>query len=89
MGAENLGRYSFIGLNPFTTFKYEDNICTINEKEFNGEPFEELNKLINTYKIENNTELPYIAGAMGYFSYDLGRTIEEIPVMARGRSKNT
>lgn len=82
MGAENLGRYSFIGLNPFTTFKYEDNICTINEKEFNGDPFEELNKLISKYKIENSTGLPYVAGAMGYFSYDLGRTIEEIPVMA-------
>lgn len=87
MGAENLGRYSFIGLNPFTTFKYEDSICTINEKEFNGEPFEELNKLINTYKIKNNTELPYIAGAMGYFSYDLGRTIEELPVMAEEEVK--
>ena len=82
MGSENLGRYSFVGINPFTTFKYEDNICIIDEKEFNGEPFEELNKLINRYKIKNNTDLPYIAGAMGYFSYDLGRTIEEIPVMA-------
>lgn len=82
MGAENLGRYSFIGLNPFTNFKYENNICTINEKEFNGDPFEELNKLISKYKIENSTGLPYVAGAMGYFSYDLGRTIEEIPVMA-------
>lgn len=87
MGAENLGRYSFIGLNPFTTFKYEDGICTINEKEFIGEPFEELNKLINKYKIENNTEIPYIAGAMGYFSYDLGRTIEELPVMAEEEVK--
>lgn len=81
MGAENLGRYSFIGLNPFTTFKYENNVCIINNKEFNGEPFEELSKLITRYEIENNTELPYVAGAMGYFSYDIGRTIEEIPVM--------
>ena len=87
MGVENLGRYSFIGLNPFTTFKYEDSVCTINEKRFNGEPFEELNKLINTYTIENSTELPYIAGAMGYFSYDLGRTIEEIPVIAEEEVK--
>ena len=81
MGAEDLGRYSFIGLNPFTTFKYENNICTINKKEFNGRPFDELKKLISKYKIENSTEFPYIAGAMGYFSYDIGRTIEEIPVM--------
>lgn len=82
MGAENLGRYSIVGLNPFTTFKYEQDICTINEKKINGDPFEEIKKLISTYKVENNTELPYVAGAMGYFSYDLGRKIEEIPVMA-------
>lgn len=82
MAYENLGRYSFVGLNPFTTFKYEEQICTINGEKISGEPFEELKKLINTYKVENNTELPYIAGAIGYFSYDLGRTIEELPIMA-------
>ncbi|KOA18481.1 aminodeoxychorismate synthase component 1 [Clostridium homopropionicum DSM 5847] len=81
MDAKSLGRYSFIGLNPFTTFKYENNICIMNNKKFNGEPFKELSKLINIYKIENNTELPYIAGAMGYFSYDMARTTEKIPVM--------
>ncbi|MTK11712.1 MAG: aminodeoxychorismate synthase component I [Clostridiaceae bacterium] len=82
MAYENLGRYSFVGLNPFTTFKYEEQICTINGEKISGEPFDELKKLINTYKVENNTELPYIAGAIGYFSYDLGRTIEELPIMA-------
>lgn len=82
MAYENLGRYSFVGLNPFTTFKYEEKTCTINGEKISREPFEELKKLINTYKVENNTELPYIAGAIGYFSYDLGRTIEELPIMA-------
>jgi para-aminobenzoate synthetase component 1 len=81
-GAENLGRFSFIGLNPFSTFKYENSICTLNEKEFEGEPFEELKKLILRYRIENDTCLPYVAGAMGYFSYDMARIIEEIPATA-------
>ncbi|SUY47638.1 para-aminobenzoate synthase component I [Clostridium putrefaciens] len=81
MGDENLGRYSFIGLNSFATFKYENNICFINKKRFNGEPFEELSKLINRYRIENNTGLPYVVGAMGYLSYDIVRTIEDIPGM--------
>ncbi|AWI04114.1 aminodeoxychorismate synthase component I [Clostridium drakei] len=87
MGAENLGRYSFIGLNSFTNFKYQDNICIINGKKFYGEPFQELNKLINKYKIENNTKFPYVAGSMGYFSYDLGRTIEDIPIIAEEEVK--
>lgn len=82
MGAENLGRYSIVGLNSFTAFKHEEDICTINEKKFEGDPFEELKKLIDMYKVENNTGLPYIAGAIGYFSYDLGRKLEELPVIA-------
>lgn len=82
MGAENLGRFSFIGLNPFSTIKYEDGVCNVNGREFKGEPFEELNRIIGRYRIENNTDLPYIGGAMGYFSYDLARTTEEIPVAA-------
>ena len=82
MGTENLGRYSFIGLNPFTTFKYENNVCIINNKKFNGDPFKELSKLIAKYKIQNNTDLSYVAGAMGYFSYDIARIIEEVPVIA-------
>jgi para-aminobenzoate synthetase component I len=81
-GAEDLGRFSFIGLNPFSTFKYENSICTLNEKEFEGEPFEELKKLIGRYRIQNDTCLPYVAGAMGYFSYDMARIIEEIPATA-------
>lgn len=83
MNAENLGRYSFIGINPFTTFKYENGICFVNDKKIEEkDPFEELKKLMNMYKIENNTEFPYIAGAMGYFSYDLARMIEKLPALA-------
>jgi para-aminobenzoate synthetase component 1 len=81
--AENLGRYSFIGLNPFLKFKYEKGVCTINDEKFKEKnPFKEIKKLINKYKIENNTKLPYVAGAMGYFSYDLGRSIENLPTMS-------
>jgi len=81
-GAEDLGRYSFIGLNHFASFKYENGVCTVDGREFSGDPFEELDRMIGSYRIENNTGLPYVAGAMGYFSYDLARTIEEIPVIA-------
>lgn len=83
MNAENLGRYSFIGLNPFTTFKYENGSCFINGKKIGeADPFEEIKKLLGMYKIKNDTSFPYIAGAMGYFSYDLARIIEKLPVSA-------
>lgn len=83
MDVENLGKYSIIGLNVFLTFKYEDNNCFINGVSIGEKnPFEELKKYMEKYKVKNNTELPYVAGAMGYFSYDLGRTIEKLPTKA-------
>jgi len=70
--AENLGRYSFVGLNPFETYRHAGG----------GDPFGELDRMLSKYRIVNNTGLPYVAGAMGYFSYDLARAVEKLPVLA-------
>lgn len=75
----NLGQYSIIGLNPYLKFKSKNNLCTVNDESFEDDSFTELNKILREYKIENNTNLPFISGAIGYFSYDLGRQIEELP----------
>ncbi|AGK97714.1 aminodeoxychorismate synthase component I [Clostridium pasteurianum] len=84
----NLGRYSFIGINVFSSFKYEDNKCFIDGKVVDtDEPFEAIKRIMKNYKINNNTRLPYIGGAMGYFSYDLGRILENIPKMASNNMK--
>lgn len=71
--------YSFIGLNPFKKFVSYGKDIYINEEKSNGEPFLELEKLLREYKIEHNSEIPFLGGAMGYFSYDIGRIIEDIP----------
>ncbi len=75
----NLGQYSIIGLNPYLKFKSKNNLCTVNDESFEGDSFAELNKILKEYKIKNNTNLPFISGAIGYFSYDLGRQIEKLP----------
>lgn len=77
-----IGRYSIIGLNPFTAFKFEDNTCYIDGSKVAGNPLDVLKKLVAGYTIKNETDLPYVAGAMGFFSYDFGRTLEEIPSTA-------
>jgi len=89
MTVDQLGRYSIIGLNPFTTFKFEDNTCYIDEKRVDGNPLDMLKKLLSSYKVDNETYLPYVAGAIGFFSYDFGRTLEDIPTMAEEDVKNT
>lgn len=80
---ETLGRYSFIGVNCFLKFKSKNAICNTLDKAYAGDTFEELNKIMKEYYIENNTELPFVAGGIGYFSYDLGRELEVLPNIAK------
>ncbi|MCB2292488.1 aminodeoxychorismate synthase component I [Clostridium algoriphilum] len=79
---ETLGRYSFIGVNCFITFKSKNGKCYKNEKEYAGDTFTELNKILKEFTLENNTNLPFVSGGIGYFSYDLGRELEELPNIA-------
>ncbi|MCC3868183.1 aminodeoxychorismate synthase component I [Terrisporobacter mayombei] len=74
MDKNKLGRYSFISSNPFKTLKYK------NSKE---NPLDFLQDELNRYKVENNTDLPFIGGAVGYLSYDLGNYIENLPRSAK------
>lgn len=84
------GRYSIIGANPFLTMKYE-NHC-IYEKhgneafflcECNQDPFDYLNRKISQHQVMNPTSLPFIGGAIGYFSYDFGCELENIKVCSK------
>lgn len=74
MDKNKLGRYSFISSNPFKTLKY---------KNTNENPLDFLQEELNKYKVENKTQLPFIGGAVGYLSYDLGNYIEKLPRSAK------
>ncbi len=74
-----LGQYSIIGLSPYLILKEVDGIFYKN-----GAPQEEsfeqgMKNYLDKYKESNKTNLPLIAGALGYFSYDYGRKFEHIP----------
>jgi len=53
-----------------------------------SDPFDLLRELLDQYReaiphsVRQKIKLPFIGGAMGYFSYDLGRRIEKLPVKA-------
>ncbi len=67
--SEELGRFSFIGFDPFFILKTTD-------KE---DPFEKLRRLLNKYRIPPKKKIsPFLGGAVGYFSYDLGFILERI-----------
>lgn len=71
------GHYSIMGANPFLTIKYANNCIyekvaggSFNPLGLNQNIFDYLNRKIGEYKIINPTDLPFIGGAIGYFSYD-------------------
>lgn len=81
---KNLSKFSFIGINPFCNFTYKNGKGYINGEEIQEkDPFIALEKLVNKYKINYDSSIPFIAGAIGYFSYDIGRTIEVLPSTAK------
>ena len=75
-----LSKYSFIGLNPYRKFSSKGrNVLIDNEEYKDVDPFEKLEKLLEEYKINFDNDIPFISGAVGYFAYDIGRIIEDMP----------
>ena len=75
-----LSKYSFIGLNPYKKFISKGRKVLIDNEIYNDvDPFEELEKLIDKYKLNINSDIPFVSGAIGYFSYDIGRILEKLP----------
>ena len=68
----DLGRWSIIGLKPYETFvKEHDGTFTRNGQPQTGISFEDsLQSYLRTHQDENQTGLPMVSGAIGYFSYD-------------------
>ena len=71
-GGERIARYSFLGGEPFLVKRYRD-----------GQPadfMEDLRATMSRFKSVKLPNLPpFTGGAVGYFGYDMVRTIEDIP----------
>jgi anthranilate synthase component I len=87
-GGETIGRYTFTGVNPEEVFRARGRQCTLEtgreQKQFDGNPVEELRRLTKRYRPVRVPGLPpLIAGAIGYFAYDMVRLVERIPDTGR------
>ena len=87
MDTGKLGRYSFIGSDPFlvlTSRGDEVSLIRKGEEEVKrGSPFDVLEELLEVYTLDGSqTGIPFIGGAVGYFSYDLCHLIERLPATA-------
>ena len=74
-----LGRYSVIGAVPYLKLVKEGNNFYINGEKETTCSFETyLKTYLAEHKDKNNTDLPMISGAIGYFSYEYGRKLMEL-----------
>src|SRR3990170_4220270 len=84
-GGETLGRYSFIGIDPFLTVSGKDHRVTVtgevNEaREGVADPLTVVEEFLGRYHQAPLTDLPpFLGGAVGYIGYDCVRYFEAIP----------
>ena len=87
MDAQRLGRYSFLGSEPFLVMSSRGTEITLirgDEHEVQlGNPFDVLGRLLGIYKLDHcPSPAPFVGGAVGYFSYDLCHFNERLPSTA-------
>jgi len=87
MDPSKLGRFSFMGSNPFLVLKNKGNHTELIEKDkkksIKGNPFHIIKNLLSKYSVKTaDAPIPFIGGAVGYFSYDMRHHIEKLPSKA-------
>jgi len=86
-GGEQVGRYTFIGIQPFKRIVARGRNLTITEgrrtTRSEGDIFAVLREALSGHKPARLKGLPpFTAGAVGFFSYDSVRQIERLPELA-------
>ncbi|MGR5131570.1 aminodeoxychorismate synthase component I [Vibrio alfacsensis] len=84
-------RFDILVANPIATLETiasETRIKTQSQDYVSeGDPFSILDdlqqQLLPALAVNNEWDLPFVGGALGYFSYDLGRRVESIPEWAK------
>ncbi len=84
-----LGRYSFLGWDPFLVLKAKANqiqlIRGTKVEQRKGEPFLALREILNRYQIRDVPKdfPPFLGGGIGYLGYDLCHFVEKVPSTAK------
>ncbi|MDP2920140.1 MAG: aminodeoxychorismate synthase component I [Dehalococcoidia bacterium] len=87
MDPQKLGRYSFMGADPFLLMSNRGRKITLQEHGqgtvIRGNPFDILGQILRSYRLNaGDTPVPFTGGAVGYLAYDLLHFIERVPKTA-------
>jgi anthranilate synthase component 1 len=83
-GGEKIARYTFAGANPEEVFRYAAGACVLESRDRmiweERDPISFLRERMARFRPVQLPGLPpLVAGAIGYFSYDMVRLIERLP----------
>src|SRR5438270_1120847 len=87
-GGEKIARYTFAGAHPEEIFRYANGACVLESRDRvvweERDPVSFLRERIERFRPVRVPGLPpLVAGAIGYFSYDMVRLIERLPKKQR------
>jgi anthranilate synthase component I len=87
-GGEKIARYTFAGAHPEEVFRYVNGACVLETRDRmiweERDPISFLRERIARFRPVRLPGLPpLVAGAIGYFSYDMVRLIERLPKRLR------
>jgi anthranilate synthase component I len=87
-GGEQIGRYTFIGLNPYKRIVARGRKIAITEGKrtvhIEGDIFAVLREALSGHKPARLAGMPpFTSGAVGFFAYDAVRQIERLPNLAK------
>jgi anthranilate synthase component 1 len=87
-GGEQVGRYTFIGLNPYKRIVSRGRTIAITEGKrtvrLEGDIFDVLREALGGHKPARLEGMPpFTSGAVGFFAYDAVRQIEHLPDLAK------
>jgi para-aminobenzoate synthetase component 1 len=80
------GRYDIIAADPVCTLVTRGEITEINQHGIvthsSDNPFDLVRQQLQAIGVIESFKLPFNGGAIGYFSYDLARRLEKLPLLA-------
>jgi anthranilate synthase component 1 len=87
-GGEKIGRYTFLGANPYMRLTSNESGVTIHragkQERVSGQPIAIIHELLKQHQPAQVPDLPpFTAGAVGFVSYDMVRRFERLPKIAK------
>ena len=84
MDPQKLGRYSFMGADPFLIIKSRNGNISITRNGIEyiekDNPLDALGRCLDMYRLDSSASpVPFSGGAAGYISYDIKNFIEKLP----------